>query len=188
MRVLRPGEGTDNEWRYVQPESGAVFNGFSYWQVKDAVEAHRRAMGYDLSDGWEERFQHDLCKQNEEVLCTDRPAKPRGQRRLTLQDLKRFMLTASKWTGEFVPVEEAERRAAICSTCPKNVTVAGCYGCSGILAMATKFLGKRKTSRDDALQGCDICGCALKVKVHMPVDPDGLEYPEWCWQHVPATT
>ena len=99
MRVLRPGEGTDNEWRFVQPESGAVFNGFSYWQVKDTVEAHRRAMGYDLSEGWEERFQHDLCKQNEEVLCTDRPAKPRGQRRLTLQDLKRFMLTASKWRG-----------------------------------------------------------------------------------------
>lgn len=188
MRVHRPGQGTQNDWRYVQPESGAVFTGTSYWGIVDQVHEHRRAMGYDIGEGWEERFQDALCRQNEQVPCTDRVTPP-SKRRLQLADLRRFMTAASKFDGTFVAQEEAERRAVICSTCPLNKTVTGCWGCAGLLKVALKFLAGRSTRRDKALESCAVCGCVLRVKVHLPVgEPDGLTYPEWCWQKAAAPT
>lgn len=184
MKVTRPAQSTQNDWRYVQPESGAVFTGLSYWGLVDVVRQHRQAMKYDLADGWEERFQDDLCHQNTQALCSGRPPDT-TKRRLKLADLRRFMNTLGVFRGEFVPQAEAERRAAICSTCPLNKTVTGCWGCGGLLAAATKFLAGRTTSRDKALDSCAVCGCVMRVKVHLPMevmDNSGLEYPEWCWQ------
>ena len=155
MKVLRPGDSTTNKWRYVQPETGAVFTGFSYWQVRDSVFKHRAAMKLDTAAGWEERFQDELCQQNEQVPCNrGKNFKPSGKRSLTIDDLKRFMVTLSQQNGSFVDQDEAERRAAICSTCPKNQSVAGCWGCGGIVKSVTKYLGNKHTSRDKTLESC----------------------------------
>jgi hypothetical protein len=188
MRVTNKSRGTSNQWKYVQPESGAVFHGLSYWGIIDQVRLHRKAMGYDLAEGWEERFQDDLCRQNLQVPCSDRPVGV-SKRSLTIADLRRFMNTVLKFGGKFVPQEEAERRAAICSTCPFNGDVTGCWGCGGILTQVTKFLAGRTTQRDRALESCRVCGCVLRAKVHLPLDViqdfetrTSLDYPEWCWQ------
>jgi hypothetical protein len=185
MRVYRPGQGIENDWRYVQPETGAVFTSFSYWGLKEVVQKHRQAMELDQAPGWEERFQDDLCKQNEEAPCIGRPKGLDG-RKLSLQDLRRFMNTLANWDGTLVSREEAERRAAICSTCPKNQFVRGCWGCSGFVKQVVKLLqGNSGTTRDRALESCSVCGCVLRAKVWMPlesVDNTGLEYPEHCWQ------
>jgi len=188
MKVTNKRIGTPNQWRYVQPESGAVFHGLSYWGIVDQVQQHRRAMQYDLAEGWEERFQDDLCRQNSEVPCSDRPV-DLTQRRLTVADLRRFMGTLANFKGKFVPKAEAERRAAVCSTCPMNREVVGCWGCGGILATVTKFLAGRSTSRDASLDSCSVCGCVLRAKIHLPMEViksaeirSKLEYPEWCWQ------
>lgn len=186
MRVLRPGDSTANKWRYVQPETGAVFTGLSYWQVRDSVYRHRAAMKLDTAAGWEERFQDEICQQNEQAHC-DRGKKARtpGKKSLTVDDLRRFMTTLSRQEGSFVSQEEAERRALICSTCPKNQTVSGCWGCGGIIKAVTKYLGNKRTSRDKALESCSVCGCVLRAKVWLElgtIDNSGLEYPEHCWQ------
>jgi hypothetical protein len=184
MKVSRPGQGTPNEWRYVQPETGAVFHAFSYWELADKVRKHRAAMNLDLAKSWEDRFQDDLCRQNEEAPCHGRVDTKKDSRRLTLQDLRRFMSTISKWDGTLVAREEAERRAAICIACPKNQSVRGCWGCAGLLKEVVKFLqGKKGTTVDSALESCGVCGCVLRAKVWMPLDTkDGLEYPSHCWQ------
>jgi hypothetical protein len=188
MKVSNKRVGTPNQWKYVQPESGAVFHGLSYWGIVDQVREHRRAMKYDLAEGWEERFQDDLCRQNLEVPCSGRPV-DRTKRKLTIADLRRFMATLVNFKGELVSREEAERRAIICSTCPMNREVAGCWGCGGILAEVTKFLTGRTTSRDKSLDSCAVCGCVLRAKIHLPMDViksseirAKLEYPEGCWQ------
>lgn len=186
MKVLRPGDSTSNNWRYVQPETGSIFTGFSYWQVRDAVYKHRAAMKLDTSTGWEERFQDEICQQNEQAHCNrGKNSHINAKRSITIDDLKRFMVTLSNQEGSFVSQEEAERRATICSTCPKNQTVAGCWGCGGIIKSVTKYLGNKRTSRDKALESCSVCGCVLRAKVWLElgtIDNSGLEYPEHCWQ------
>jgi len=181
MKVTSPGRGTSNKWRYVQPETGVVFTGFSYWQVFNDVSAHRNAMGLDLAEGWEDRFQDDLCKQNEQVPCTGRKADV-SKRHLQMADLQRFFALMASWKGDTVPQEEAERRAVICSTCPLNVTVQGCWGCAGMIKKVVSLVGNKQTSRDSALESCKVCGCVLRAKVWLPLAADGLEYPSHCWQ------
>lgn len=184
MRVTSPGRGTENNWRYVQPETGVVFTGFSFWQVSNDVRQHRAAMKLDLSEGWEERFQDELCQQNEQVTCTGRKLSVK-KRRLTLLDLRRFFITMTNWKGNMVDQAEADRRANICSTCPLNVTVGGCWGCAGMMKKVVELVGNKQTSRDSALESCKVCGCVLRAKVWLPVDAEankGLEYPPHCWQ------
>jgi len=185
MKVSRPGQGIQNQWRYVQPETGVVFTAFSYWELEFKVEKHRSAMKLDLADGWQERFQNDLCKQNDEVPCIGRPKDHRPEK-ITLADLRRFMSTVSKWDGTLVSRDEAERRAAICAGCPKNKAVHGCWGCAGLLKQVVSFLqGKAGTTMDNALESCSVCKCVLRAKVWLPmdaIDNTGLEYPEHCWQ------
>lgn len=189
MKVINKRIGTPNQWRYVQPESGAVFHGLSYWGIVDQVRLHREAMNYDLAEGWEARFQDDLCRQNMEIPCSDRPVDP-ASRSLTVADARRFLATLSNFRGEFVSKEEAERRATICSTCPMNREIPGCWGCGGILKEVTKFLLGRTTSRDKSLESCAVCGCVMRAKVHIPMDVirraesrSNLSYPPNCWQH-----
>ena len=185
MRVSRPGQGTQNNWRYVQPETASVFTAFSYWGLVDQIRKHREAMGLDLAEGWQDRFQEELCQQNDEVPCAGRPknAKPAS---VTLQDLRRFMSTVAKWDGTLVERAEAERRAHTCLACPKNKAVRGCWGCAGLLKQVFSFLkGQKGTTVDRALESCSVCKCVLRAKVWMPmeaIDNTGLEYPEHCWQ------
>ena len=184
MQISSPGRGTPNEWKYVQPETGVVFTGFSYWQVCGAVREHRTAMNLDVAEGWEERFQNDLCQQNEQVPCKGRKVEP-SKRRLTLDDVRRFFVTMTHWKGDTVPQEEADRRAVICSTCPLNVTVKGCWGCAGLMKKVVELVGNKQTSRDSALESCKVCGCVLRAKVWLPLDAEvnaKLEYPPHCWQ------
>ena len=184
MKVLSPGRGTENNWRYVQPETGVVFTGFSFWQVSNDVRQHRAAMKLDLSEGWEERFQDELCQQNEQVPCTGRKISVK-KRRLTLLDLRRFFITMTNWKGNMVDQAEADRRANICSTCPLNVTVKGCWGCAGLMKKVVELVGNKQTSRDATLESCKVCGCVLRAKVWLPLDAEvnvKLEYPPHCWQ------
>ena len=113
MKVTRPGDSTGNDWRYVQPETAAVFTAFSFYGLLEAVEKHRKAMKLDLSEGWMDRFQDDLCRQNERVPCDRGKKQPTGKKSLTVADLKRFMNTLSAQKGDFVSQEEADRRAKV---------------------------------------------------------------------------
>jgi len=84
-----------------------------------------------------------------------------------------------------VPQEEAERRAEICAACPMQISDSGCWGCKGIAGLLPLIAGARKTSRDDQLKACGICGCYSAIAVHLPVDVqggEGLSFPDWCWK------
>lgn len=66
----------------------------------------------------------------------------------------------------FVDQTEADRRAAICAGCPKNVNVEGCYSCGSMTAakaLIAKLTGPRVTSFDSQLDGCCVCLCSTKT-------------------------
>lgn len=135
-------------------------------------------MGYDLAPGWEDRLEHDVVEQNPE-LDAKRP--------ISFDDVKRCANTLKQWHdagSPLVTVEEAERRAAICVTCPKNRRVHGCMGCSAAGTVLEWIVGERKTSQDEKLKQCIVCGCNLSTKLLFPLevtDSTGLRFPDWCW-------
>jgi len=121
------------------------------------------------------------------------PAPAAARRKLTLQDVHRFMNSAIGWArrgGKLIEQSEADRRAAICLRCEHNVEVEGCYGCSGIRNFVHGVVGDRQVKGEDQLQQCEICGCNNATKVWLPldaIDNSALRYPHWCWQNEPVT-
>lgn len=75
-----------------------------------------------------------------------------------------------------VPVEHAERRAAVCVKCPMNTqgdfTSWFTVPAAGAIKRQIQRLQERKlaTSQDDKLNVCSVCLCPLKLKVHTPLE------------------
>jgi len=181
LTISHPNADSGHHWRYAQPETGAVFTGFSYGLMRDQVVSHRRAMGIPFNDA---DFQDELCLQNTAIDCDGRPIRPED-RHLTIADVRRFLSSLSSWDGRFVDQEEAERRATICAGCPMNVVVHGCKGCGGILKWVKEKLGGLTTSKDRALESCAVCGCFNAVSVWIPLEAqnvEGLTFPAHCWK------
>lgn len=83
----------------------------------------------------------------------------------------------AEWFGSSRPVaqEEAERRAAICVTCPHHVQGDIMQRFNAAAAdEIMKIMGilkdmNLKTAQDDKLAVCEICDCPMKAKVWSPV-------------------
>lgn len=104
--------------------------------------------------------------------------------------LGRQALARASGEAVFVDEEEANRRAAICQTCPNNAS-SFCSSCLGLSGWMRKFLlpGTR-TDFDSTIGACSVCGCMLPMKVHFSIDVlrSGMEnkqinYPSHCWMN-----
>lgn len=80
-----------------------------------------------------------------------------------------------EWVGDDMrPVEQAksEARAAICVDCPRNdkdhnwLSKVGEWAKKILEQVMPEF--DAKTSLDEQLRRCDVCDCALRLKVHIP--------------------
>lgn len=201
-RLLRPVNIHDTpsgaRWTYLQPSTQKPFSCPSMKQLTKAVQDHRDAMisvgrteeDLDLRPGWYERLLNDVCvHMNGKARCeeyTTSDGKP-TKRFISIRDVTRFLGVVKNWVVEkgpkWVSTEEANRRAEICLTCPKHQYI-GCFGCHGVLEEVSQVLGKATSEVDTRLQGCQICGCQLSVKVYMPKEvmrDDSLEWPDHCW-------
>lgn len=92
------------------------------------------------------------------------------------------------------PVEQAlaEKRAAVCVECPKNVT--GAWYTVAPATIIKETLEARKdlkleTQQGDKLKSCDVCKCLMPLKVFVPLrfivdhtKPEIMsEFPSQCW-------
>lgn len=184
-------------WRYTQmlPDGTTVhLTGHSYDQLISRVELLRAGNGLDLSTGWRERIEAEICEQCQlgPKRCTYEAPPVYAPKRLTLHDIMVFLAVVKSWvsTGrEWVSQEEANRRAAICAACPNNVVIEGCTSCSRLVEKITEVIGNRSTPYDGMLNGCQVCGCAGKVHVHLPIQVlargvnENQDYPrDFCWK------
>lgn len=102
------------------------------------------------------------------------------------------------WLGDSLePVESelAGRRARICESCPKNNRADWLQRIEGAIASGLKDLIELsqdlalRTTSDDLLYHCQVCDCALKLKVHVKLDHilahtserQMGEFPDFCW-------
>jgi hypothetical protein len=97
---------------------------------------------------------------------------------VTLENLIIGAITLEEWFGrdlQGVPKEVAERRASICSQCPKNRTERWMdrwpvYASNLFRIRNTMRERGMVTTKDLALNVCSVCDCPLKLKVYCPLD------------------
>lgn len=178
-------------WFYT--EEGIKFEAHSFEQLQLKVQLFRMANKGDLTLGWEERFEGQLCEQRNfgRNFCRYEHDGTYNERTLTWHDIKVFLAVVKSWisTGRELESEtEANRRAAICSKCPFCVQIGGCASCHGLVDNAMALIGKRSTPHDGEIHACKICGCSCKVMVHLKMETlaRGLQkdhiYPNFCWK------
>lgn len=188
-------------WSYTQPESGATFKSHDYRSWTRDILSHRKANGYPVGDEWEEELISDACKQNSHwnTVCKRVGVhQGSGTKKLGFKHAMAFLKTLRAFVeqgGLYVEQEEADRRAEICSRCPKNKPVGfSCGACAaGLLGLLRWLLGKRTVFAASEIENCSVCLCDLKAAVWFPVEAQkaGLTEPQieefkkldsFCWK------
>jgi hypothetical protein len=178
-------------WRYIQPETGFTIKGQNHYELFKAIKDHRVANNLPVGD-----VQTDF----EDFACAAQPVGSTWcspilegddinlKRHFTTDDMMRFVnsVVSVLADGKLVEKDVAEKRAEICSYCPLNTRITGCWSCIGLAEKIYNIIGTRATSRDATLNQCGVCGCSLKAKVWLPIEiarktVEGMKFPSFCW-------
>lgn len=164
---------------YKHPVTKEVLTGVTWRLLLKEVAAYNKANGYPVGLDFENEVEQNVCVQQPSECIDETQAKPRIKRVTMSEVLRgtRFMgaLVVNSILGRespFVSQEEAERRAAVCSTCKFNETFK--KPCSGLCAELKQIIelttkGKR-TPFDSDTAACSVCGCWTRVQVHFRLD------------------
>jgi len=184
---------------YLQKETSLILTADSLGELTRQVIAHRKHknLPYGTEAEVQKEIERWICGRlgNNECISEgpDDPwvPTPQDSNVMNLEKIVGFSSAAWTWLkggGDFVPPEEAKRRATICWGCPANVDQGHeCFTCS---------LGKlvRAAVPDDrrvaGLHSCQFCGCDLISKVNLPDAAiiasnagRGIKFPKYCWQN-----
>ena len=145
---------------------------FNYLVTKFAEQ--RRINGIPMGLEFEDEVE-DWCCQEYPQECEDVDPDSPKRRTLTLSDVIHGtqVMVAFKMSGsKLVDRAEAERRGAICKTCPFNQSFAKpCSGvCAELAAVVTSITGHQGTHYDQFLNACSICGCFLQAAIWLPLE------------------
>jgi hypothetical protein len=175
--VVNTFETPPGGWHYIQPETGHVFETYSYPKWIEDISKHRFANGIPVTADLEWELQDDLCKRHPEwanSICRRVP-EPQGKIRINFHATLSFIAMLLDWLFKGLPTvsqEVAEERASICAGCPFNRPMS--FGCGLCTSQVTELLaslrGQKRTSKDDLLGICGICSCSLKAAIHFPVE------------------
>lgn len=95
-----------------------------------------------------------------------------------LQQLVQGKRVLHDWLGEGgipVPINVAQARADVCNdNCPKNYHGSWLWNIATSMAIASQMKLRRimglKLNGEKTLDVCEVCGCVLKLKVHVPFE------------------
>lgn len=177
FEITNTSETPPGGWVYTEPSTGITFQHYSHNEWLNKIREHRLANEIPITADWKEELEDELCRNNPDwfpTICRRIGAKS-GPRRLSFAATMSFLQMLGKWVAggaPYVDQQEAEERAAICSTCPHNVhSEFGCGACeTQIRNIISTIGGHRSTSLDDKLFSCGICSCQLKSSVWFPVE------------------
>lgn len=191
-KLKRYTECPPDGYRYVDPDTGHVTRKEDQQSWVLAAIAHRKANNLEVPLNFSALMEDQLCEVLPSGWCEfDDNSRPRIDMRFGLRDVWNWAEAHIKLLGDnFVPQEEAERRAKICSSCYMNMEGAGCAGCQRVAELFTTELAKRKTQSDQYLKSCAVCKCYNRASVHFPLtileSHDTSEhqsmFPNFCWR------
>ena len=167
--VLRDLERPPEAWRYTVPETGVTITADFYHLLYPLVVAHCRANSVPMGDDFDQIVEDGACRETQGAKCGKAKPKPvAGMPPLTLDLVERFI--RSIWGAirerQFVTQTEAERRAAICASCPLAAPndVGRCKSCFSLLGKATKLAVKSQLPIPQDKELCIACGCMTQLK------------------------
>lgn len=112
-----------------------------------------------------------------------------------LQQAKQFHRARAAWLGDGGRSPNAQQRANICLTCPHNKAgrweewFKGAAAHTVRLQLELKGRMRLHVEGEEGLHMCNLCGCILSLKVHMPLGLARANTPDWqrfigtCWLH-----
>ena len=163
-----PGVG----WRYTVPETGVSLTGKWAKQLRQEVVRHMEANGVPVPEDFETVFNDAACRESGlgSPYCGKlKPKPPADQPFCTPGAIGRFVRTVryAVTDRKVVGREEAERRIAICMSCPKAGKVGGCGACAGfgkLYRWAQKILKFNNFGVPEEKQHCLACCCVVELK------------------------
>lgn len=195
LRLLRRDVVPKDGWIYVHESTGMTIKAKSWNELVKRVRTYRLANGISLGPNFEETVGETVCKQQGwgAPVCMEQAPPTVEKRQLGTMDVVNFLKVVKHWlfhNPTLVEAEEADRRAAICATCPYNVEATGCFGCTNIAGLMFDVIKERATSHDGQLKNCQVCGCVNRAQVWVPretldqgVTPEMREeFPAHCWK------
>ena len=184
IEPVQQHETPSGGWQYTDPRTNMRYVEHALSAVLNKVYTSWIANDIAIPADWQAVIRQEICEQRPDIECRE-IGEPETY--VTVDDIARFGNTVKNWLadgGKWVEKPEAERRAAICSTCVYNRHTKLCFGCKSALTWLAERIGWPETSKDPELLSCKRCKCLLKLKVHMPLsvlDDAGVKYPDWCW-------
>lgn len=197
MKLASRSQVPPGLFRFRHPISGHEMSRHAWDLLRSDVTAHTRANNYpEVTD---DEIESQMCERMGDKIakqyCGDGNGLSVNGITLGWRDLvagTQALLQHTLNGRQTVPQEEAERRAGICATCPRNSSYAKpCGGdCPEVDNVIVSVVGGGKTSIDDKLEACSVCGCVLRALVWVPgkqlstiMDADFIEKaPEKCWK------
>ena len=190
LTAMFPGyavTGDSYGWFYAVEETRTVLISYGWDSLISDVKNHLAGNGIKESLTIEMQMAHAMC-QHVPQWCQE--IRPEKEAKISAWKMmkKFYKAVEASWHLGQVDQAEAERRAAICATCPKNTDqlTEFCIGCHtrDLVVKMAGFIQSKSTSQDAKLKTCAACHCRLSLKVHFPLsvekDP-GVDFPDWCW-------
>jgi hypothetical protein len=180
-------------WKYYQEDSGFELRGGDYYDLREKVRKHRQINSFIAGPDLDNEIQTQICTKlpssARAVFC--RPCQSLGSgHSVDLEDVRNFLQVAAQWMKKrsFVSQAEADTRAEICASCPKNIAIEGCRPCRGLIKYTLELVGNKHTPFDEQLGACEVCGCSNQAQVHLPLEAlkkgitKKMAFPDYCWK------
>lgn len=187
------------EWTVA--ETGHTIAHYNWKAFREMVESHYLANGIELKQDWENYIIDEMCKKKGPIWRKNcKRGIPRSGK-LSLGAMLSFLRTMGNWAKSlaqgqdpFVSQEEADRRSAICATCPHNIPITlGCGSCMAQISSGLQsILGGKTVKHGKECGSCGLCGCVINAAVWIPLEPQQSALNEetkekfrnapWCWK------
>ncbi len=188
LSLRDPSSIPGRQWEALVPETGARLVAASRASLIPLVRKHREAN--DLSSlGEADNIDQYICaaltptQRARRCAIVPEPGEVVKATPTSLETIARFVRQVLKNGWSYVPQEQADSRAEICSMCPSNVPSFGCGACEAATVAiqgVTDMVAQKSTPFDPMLKSCAVCGCALRLKVWLETEQDN-SFPAHCW-------
>lgn len=152
------------------PDRGMIGMGTNFDMLLTNLKKYRRANAIPVGLDFENEVEREVCAAYPAECRETSALIPDRERRYSFEDViqgTKAMIAFKVAGSPLVDQAEANRRAAICSKCPNNVSfVLPCGGSCGELNEIVKaIVGGKSTPSDAQLRSCAICSCQLASSV-----------------------